>query len=479
MKLLLVNPPLERYDAAELAPPLGLLELAHFARLRGLDAGILDLNLPRHRPAGDSSTAFYSYAFNLIASEQADILGFTSMGVNSHVALHLAALAHKRLGLPVILGGVHFRSIAAQLLELFPWIHAIPPFLQSSDTCRWWEPPDTPAQAFVSAEDLFKDIDLEPYFSSNPRRVLNFEAGRGCKYNCAFCYSPLAHKNRWVTREIHEAVHSLDFLSSILGARHAFLVEDNLGNDTQWLRALCHELSCAGLNLTWNGYCTLRDLSLELLPIVSSAGCTNLFVGVDVVDETQQRKWRKRFYHTPEALTRLLSEASNSALTLTCAFIIDLAEAASHATHATLEAALRVARQGAEVRLAALAYYPGTSLERDSQLSEQIYSEARPSILMDVPVVTVRNPIAKRFPELFPWHARPRLSESWEIGVLAISLAQDLLNDPSVVAAYDDGRQLWMHCRQTARLASKEFGFVHKLDLKAQLKELAMEVGLL
>src|SRR5258706_1743614 len=104
-RLILVNPPIGRYDTAEIAPPLSLLVLAAAARDLGYEVAILDLNLPVHRPHADDD-GFYTYAVDMIASLHPAHVAVTSMGVNTHVAMRLASLAASALGCPVAIGGI-------------------------------------------------------------------------------------------------------------------------------------------------------------------------------------------------------------------------------------------------------------------------------------------------------------------------------------------------------------------------------------
>jgi hypothetical protein len=119
-RVLFVNPPVGRYDEAEIAPPLSLLALASAAAEQGHTPHIIDLNLPQHRAHADDHS-FYEYATNLIAAESDPSQVFmTSMGVNTHVAVQLASTIADQLHAPVQIGGVHASSVASQLRPFLP-----------------------------------------------------------------------------------------------------------------------------------------------------------------------------------------------------------------------------------------------------------------------------------------------------------------------------------------------------------------------
>src|ERR1039458_2482278 len=97
MKVVLVNPPKSRYDVEELAPPLRLLRLAGVAHNLGSTVHVEDYNLLWRLDARLQSS-FYETAADRLLSLDADIYGFTSMAVDSHVALELARLVKEGRG---------------------------------------------------------------------------------------------------------------------------------------------------------------------------------------------------------------------------------------------------------------------------------------------------------------------------------------------------------------------------------------------
>ena len=90
MKVVLVNPPNNYDDSFELAPPLGLLSLASALADEAVDVVILDFNLRSIADHDFVDRDFYARALREIAAEGPDVVGLTSMVVNSHVALELA-----------------------------------------------------------------------------------------------------------------------------------------------------------------------------------------------------------------------------------------------------------------------------------------------------------------------------------------------------------------------------------------------------
>lgn len=472
MKLLLINPPIARYDHAELAPPLGLLRVAAHARACTTEATVLDLNLPEHRDAADSSE-FYKYVAELVALNAPDEVGITSMGVNSHVSIRLGEEIAQRFKLPVTLGGIHLASIADVVAELAPSIARVATrsLRQTAfGRTQWWGTPGLTEEA-ASAVALYSNAPLAQYFSGNARHVANWEAGSGCKYNCAFCYSP-DHYDGWNARPT-EAVSS-DFKSlHSLGFEHVFLVDDNLTNSPAWLETLAAELCRNHTGLTWNGYATLPDLDPKVLPLLAESGCINLYLGIDTTNAHQQKEWRKRFFKNQEQASALVVAGTQAGVQLTCAFILDLRAQGDLARESNLECAMTLARKGADIRFSVLAHYPNSAIY-DQQSMATCYSEARTAILMDLPLVIVQNPLAPLAPRAFPWHSQPCECQDWESQVLTVAVVQEILvharTEIRILDCVQTGSELWQLGTNIAQDIQARESF-HKTELKAIIRE--------
>ena len=191
MRVALVNPPRTMHDTREIGPSLSLLMLAssvkHFADVR-----IFDFNLSWHLDPA-LRTDFYERAVLVLLEYSADIYGFTSMAVDSHVALELARrLKKKDSAVRIVLGGAHFTSIAAEVKEFYPWVDEVITGEGESAFAQIVAVRSRGDSLSLGAttNSPYDGVDLSEYFRVNPRRYVDFEAGRGCRFNCSFCYSP-------------------------------------------------------------------------------------------------------------------------------------------------------------------------------------------------------------------------------------------------------------------------------------------------
>ena len=439
MKLLLVNPPNGRFDRTYLAPPLGLLTLAAAVRQQGHEAHLLDLNLEVLADSSFGGEELYDRAFEMIARVKPDAVGFTSMCLESHVSLKLAQrIKSASPEVITIFGGTHFGAIARELLENFDFVdfvvsgeaeHALQSILDGGLKGSPKLPTNTHyrheggvrsgliEQVRPSMEDLpfpaYDLADLDRYFSLNPARLLNYEAGRGCVFKCSFCYSPFQYGDAVRNKNPERVVEDLRKLSR-LGARHVFFVQDNLLNSPRWASDLCWQVAAADLPLTWECYATYPQLKDSLIDSLAEAGCKGIFTGIDAVAHESQERLNKPFLRDWEAVSRKLARCLERGIQPLCAFILEEPEQDQKKNEAAITTALRCVGIGCEVHLNTLSIYNHTALDGVSTPARFSYSSAKVELLMDAPEVVRVNDFAKRLPQLFPYHCTTSDVRLWE-----------------------------------------------------------------
>ncbi|MFB7329696.1 B12-binding domain-containing radical SAM protein [Streptomyces sp. NPDC056190] len=431
MRLTLIQPPNGLKDHFDLAPPLGLLVVASAAEAEGAEVSLVDFNLRGMQDPSLLDGDFYERATAMVCRTTPDVIGLTSMALESHVCLELARrIKSSRPDCTVVLGGPHFTAIATQVLTFYPWVdyvvtgegeRAIRGLLRYIARGGTGKPPENVAAR--CGEDIHLDrkikplesldeipapayhlVRLEEYFALNPRRLVDYEPGRGCIFRCGFCYSPKHWGQGEQLRAGEEIVADLQRLRQ-LGADHVFFVQDNFFNFTASSKALCEHIARADLGLTWNCYITLQRLVPEVLDALATAGCREIFVGVDAVTTAAQEDFGKHFYKGWEPLRQRLVQALTRGIVPTCAFMVDLPDCGDHsATDQVLTTALLCRLLGAGIRLNTLTVYNGTATEAAVTTRPEPCS-LKPALLLDTPLVIQDNPYAIDQPELFPFHS--------------------------------------------------------------------------
>ena len=421
MRIVLVNPPKTEYERDEIAPPLGLLRLAAVAREAGASVAVEDYNLLYHL-LPELRENFYEAAVSRLEALDADVYGFTSMAVDSHVALSLARrLKESRPSRITLFGGPHFSSLAQVLKTRYAWVDSVIAgegerlFLQFIRG-QLGRPdltvlPGT-AESGIQPKPDYSSVHLPAYFHVNPNRVLNYEANRGCRYKCTFCYSPgfYSSAHDYAVETIVE-----DFAEMrALGARRVFLVGDNLLNHRAWAERLCSELQGARLGLDWHCYATLPDLTEDIAIQMGRAGCTQVFMGIDVVGRASERHFHKAFLrHETDLERRIRSLRDHGIENPTCGFILcPPSHLGSSDWESTVAAALRARRAGAQVLFNTLNLYAGTEAYRNQSVTHEA-DFVQSNLLLDVPTILHENPYAFDHPEAFPFHSRYVEASEW------------------------------------------------------------------
>ncbi len=430
MKVTLVQPPNGLHDTFDLAPPLGLLTVAGAIEDEGHAVALLDLNLEVICDHTWARADFYERAVRAIAATAPDVVGFTSMALESHVCLELARrLKRQDPAVVTVLGGPHFSAMARTVLELYPWIDyvvagegegAMRQLLRTLAgregggglvnvarrdgggvaLDRRLKPLDSLAALPRAAYQL---VDLSRYFAKNPLRLLDYEHGRGCIFNCSFCYSPLHWGQGEQVKETDRIVREVSELHA-LGARHLFFVQDNFPNSKATARAICRALTAARTGMTWNCYATLPQLLPEFLDDLAAAGCRAVFIGVDAISNTSQKAFGKPFFKGWEKLSERLRGCLDRGMVPTCAFMVDTPGDDHRLTDATLTTALFARNLGCGIRLNTLTLYNETPSALAAGSAGRTYTNLKPRLLLDTAEPLHDNPFARERPELFPFH---------------------------------------------------------------------------
>jgi hypothetical protein len=413
MRVVLVNPPKSRYDVEELAPPLGLLRLARVAHNLGATVYVEDYNLLWHLDE-QLRSSFYETATERLVGLGGDVYGFTSMAVDSHVALELARrIKRERREATMVFGGSHFSSIAQSLRDSFPWVDVV---IRGEGELAFEEFLRERNGRVATAgsplpRPLYDVVQFPAYFHVNPARMVNLEAGRGCRFQCAFCYSP-THYEAFRYFSIDSVIEELAVLPA-LGARHVWFVEDNFLNDSKRALDLCEAIRSSRLGLTWSCYATFPQLTELIVAAMARAGCTGVFSGIDAVGADAERAFHKSFLRgrTPvEVKTRWMLDAG---ITPTYAFMLaPPSHSAGRTFGVTTRTALEARVSGAEVILNPLNLYSGTR-SHAAYPTTFAADDRQVRLMMDVPDVVAKNQLASSYPNLFPFHARYVGEREW------------------------------------------------------------------
>ena len=309
---LFINPRVdirERYGSrtnirAGFLPPLGLAYLAGTLIPRGAHVRIIDLSV---EDLSDQQLCDY------VSAEKPDIIGFTAMSVGINKALQLAEAIKRSYDCPIVFGGVHVTNLPEETLkrnpavdiivigegeraidELFDWLDGTK---QLSKIKGIAYRDHSGKVVLTPPRDPINDLDSLPF---PPRHLFNNElyiplpnqyknlpvmsivGSRGCPYGkCTFCALGGVLRQRFRLRSPENVLEEIGQLVDRWGIREVSFWDDDFTASPKWAFEVSELLAKSKLNLTWNCFARVSNVTPELLKAMSAAGCYSIFYGLE------------------------------------------------------------------------------------------------------------------------------------------------------------------------------------------------------
>jgi radical SAM superfamily enzyme YgiQ (UPF0313 family) len=216
-----------------------------------------------------------------------DLVGITAMTCQAPRAYEIAG-AYRRLGVPVILGGIHPSCLPQEAL-----CHAtavavgeaegtLPRMLEDFAAGRLSGIYRAEENVEIAAprRDLLNPRD---YFVNNAVQI-----SRGCPLRCKFCTTAAMYGGRYSVRPIEAILQEI----RDLGARRVVFADDNVVGDFRWAREFLKALGTLGIQ--WTGQATIniaRDD--EMLALLKASGCAGLILGLESPNPESLREGHK------------------------------------------------------------------------------------------------------------------------------------------------------------------------------------------
>jgi len=221
--------------------------------------------------------------------ESCDLVGISCMTANAPRAYEIAYEFRQR-GKTVVLGGVHPTILPEEALDHADavvigeaegvWEDLLQDFASGRLNKRYHNPlPDL--TRYIKKD--FKKIIKKRLFSIFPIMTT-----RGCPYNCDFCcVTDLFGKTiRHIPIEnvVKDIVYS--------GSKNFMFLDDNIIGHPKYAKELFRAL--IPLKIKWVGQASISFLKeTELLQLAADSGCKILFIGLESVNEIQQKTLKK------------------------------------------------------------------------------------------------------------------------------------------------------------------------------------------
>ncbi|MFO0973154.1 MAG: radical SAM protein [Phycisphaerae bacterium] len=236
-----------------------------------------------------------------------DVVGITAMTTQANRAYALAD-QYRRLGVTVVLGGIHPSALPADALQhadavcigdgettlprmLADWEHdraaaaagnGVPRRLQQKYD---WTQFDT-APIATPRKDLLSPADYLIYNS--------IQTTRGCPHSCNFCTTPGVFGRKFRLRTVSDIVDEIKEAKERFGSWCFIFADDDFAGNHKWAMELCAALE--PLKISWASQCDiLISRNDALLAAMRRSGCVGLILGLESRKQDTLSEAGKRF----------------------------------------------------------------------------------------------------------------------------------------------------------------------------------------
>ncbi|MBN1763898.1 MAG: B12-binding domain-containing radical SAM protein [Sedimentisphaerales bacterium] len=234
-----------------------------------------------------------------------EVVGIGAMTTQAKRAYQLAD-EYRRLGVKVIMGGIHPSALPDEALEHCDavcigdaegtWPHALNDLASDQPLkpkYNWRDYPSAPIA--TPRKDLLNPRD---YLVFNP-----IQTTRGCPHDCTFCTTPAIFGRKFRQRSIEDIVTEMKEAQE-RGSNFFIFSDDNFAGNHRWALELCQAL--IPLKIKWASQCDILISNNEkLLAAMRASGCQGLILGLESPNPDTLTEARKRYIDAKSYLRRI------------------------------------------------------------------------------------------------------------------------------------------------------------------------------
>ncbi|MFH1229456.1 MAG: radical SAM protein, partial [Candidatus Aenigmatarchaeota archaeon] len=128
--------------------------------------------------------------------------------------------------------------------------------------------------------DMKKYVPVSNQYKRMP--VTNMITSRGCTYRiCKFCSESGELHSEYRRNSVNRAIEEVKYLIDDYKIREIYFWDDEFVMGNKWVEDFCNELKKEKFDLTWSCYAKVNYVNSQILNHMSSAGCWNIFYGLE------------------------------------------------------------------------------------------------------------------------------------------------------------------------------------------------------
>ncbi|MBN2067699.1 MAG: radical SAM protein [Candidatus Diapherotrites archaeon] len=234
---------------------------------------------------------------------------------------------------------------------------------------------------------LIQNLDELPFVSGVYKRHLNYKdyfysanlwpevtivTGRGCPFNCKFCYwVQVLNTGAYRVRSVPNVIEEFQFIEeNFPEAKEVFLEDDTFTGFPKRVEQFCDEKAKQGIKIRWS--CNARvDTRLETLQKMKKAGCRLLCVGFESGSQDVLNNVSKGT--TPARMEQFMQDTKKAGIMVHGCFMVGNQGETAETIRATIELAKKLDPDTAQ--FFPIMVYPGTASYREFKKKGWIVTE--------------------------------------------------------------------------------------------------------
>ena len=144
------------------------------------------------------------------------------------------------------------------------------------------------------ARDLFpveKYITAPKFYPFNQTdRVLSISSGRGCPYECNFCYRVSAYR----VRPFDDLLDEMEYLVDRYNLDGFYFLADLLMLSKQKVKGICEGILNRGIKIKFNMSGRVNIISDDIIRLLKAAGCISIYYGLESGNDTVLQNMSKK-----------------------------------------------------------------------------------------------------------------------------------------------------------------------------------------